>query len=374
MIKIPKLCYNSFMVIHLTKKLADKLKISPAKAESVNEFLSWRANYIQGHGYRMVVFMNDASRFTVVVNDAKAAKLKKLPEMFVHALVDTLHSLNVNMEVIGCYLEELGNKIIYTKNADRKKTAQLNKQAEAVLWALEDSSNDTELSLYANKFICNVTGNDEHFIPKEKMLELLGKYGLPVIKCTAFDLNVRLLLGGDGRDAIRRLRVPTNISFEYLHCILQAAFGWQDCHLYNFGMLKDWDIANYHKPEVSLISNNEDLEYNPDAIFADSKKLIDYMLKYQKIIYIYDYGDGWLHQIEVENLITDCQEELPILLSGEGNSPPEDVGGSGGFAEFLDIINNPKHVEFENMKNWAEGQRWKPFDFKKAEINVKNAL
>jgi len=360
------------MVIHLTKKLADKLKMSPAKAISVNEYLSWRANYIQGNGYRLVVFMNDASRFTVVVNDAKAAKLKKLPEMFIHALVDTLHSLNVNMEVIGCYLEELGNKIIYTKNADRRKTAQLNKQAEAVLWALEDSSNDTELSLYANKFICNVTDNDEHFIPKNKMLELLGKYGLPVIKCTAFDLNVRLLLGGDGVDAIRRLRVPANISFEYLHYVLQAAFGWHNCHLYCFGMVKDWDIANYNKPEIRLISNNEDLEYDPDAIFTDSVRLIDYMCKYPKIIYIYDYGDGWLHQIEVENLSFDCQEELPILLSGEGDSPPEDVGGSGGYAEFHDIINNSKHVEYINMKTWAEGQRWKPFCFEEAALMVKN--
>jgi len=360
------------MVIHLTQKLADKLKMSPAKATSVNEFLSWRAHYVQGRGYRLVVFMNDASRFTVVVNDAKAAKLKKLPEMFSSALVDTLYSLNVNIEVIGCYIEELGSKIIYTKNADRKKTAQLNQQVEAVLLALDEASSDIGLSAYANNFLCNVSGKNEFIKPKEKMLELLGKYGLPVIKCAAFDLNVRLLLGGEGRDAIRRLRVPANITFEYLHHILQTAFGWQDYHLYSFGMLKEWDITHYHKPEITLISNKEDYEYVPDAIYTDSVRLIDYMFKYQKILYVYDYGDGWLHQIEVENFIPEYYEELPILLSGEGDSPPEDVGGAGGFAEFLDIINNPKHEEYENMKNWAEGQEWKTFCFEKAAYKVKN--
>jgi hypothetical protein len=353
------------MVIHLTKALADKLKMSPTKAESVNEFSSWRAHYVQGTGYRFVVFMNDASRFTIVVNDAKAAKLKKLPEMFTKVLVDTLYSLNVNPDVIGCYLEELGNKIIYTKNADRKKTAQLNKHTEAALWALEEFYSDVELSLYVNKMIFNITGKDERVVPKRKMLEFLGKYGLPVIKCAAFDLNVRLLLGGDGVDAIRRLRVPANISFEHLHLILQTAFGWQNYHLYCFGMLKEWDINCYHRPEVKLVSCNEDLEYDPDAILMGNVKLIDYMCKYKKIIYIYDYGDGWLHQIEVENLITDCQEELPILLSGEGDSPPEDVGGADGYADFLEIINNPKHEDYEEMKSWAEGQRWNLFDYEK---------
>ncbi|MCL2443775.1 MAG: plasmid pRiA4b ORF-3 family protein [Treponema sp.] len=274
------------MVIHLTQKLADKLKISPAKATSVNEFLSWRAHYVQGRGYRLVVFMNDASRFTVVVNDAKAAKLKKLPEMFSHALVDTLYSLNVNIEVIGCYLEDLGEKVFYAKNADRKKTAQLNQQVEAVLWTLEDSfsessPNDIMLSSFANNFMLNISGKNEFIKPKEKMFDLLGKYGLPVIKCAAFDLKVRLLLGGAGRDAIRSLRVPSNITFEYLHHVLQAAFGWQDYHLYNFGMLKEWDINHYHKPEIKLISNKEDYEYVPDVIYTDSKKLTDYMFKYQ---------------------------------------------------------------------------------------------
>jgi hypothetical protein len=360
------------MVIHLTKKLADKLKMSPEKASSVNEFLSWRANYVQDHGQRFVVFMNDSSGFTVVVNNAKAAKLKKLPEMFMRVMVDTFYSMNVNPEVIGCYLEELGNKVIYTKNADRKKTAQLNQRTKDLLWMLDDTSNDIELSLCVNNSIYDVSGNDAAIVPKMKMLKLLGKYSLPVIKCAAFDLHVRLLLGGEGKDAIRRLRVPTNISFEYLHCILQAAFGWQNSHLYCFGMLKQWDISCYHKPEVRLISQNEDLEYNPDAIYTDEKRLIDYMGNYQKIIYIYDYGDGWLHQIEVENLIADCREELPILLSGEGDAPPEDVGAPAGFAEFLTIINNPKHEEFKSMINWAEGQGWKPFDYSRVAQMVKS--
>ena len=170
------------MVMHLTKKLSDKLKMSPAVATSVNEFTSWRANYIQGSGYRLVVFMNDASRFTIVVNNVTVAKLKKLHEIFNQALVDTLHSLNIDLDVIGCYLEELGDKVIYAKNADRKKTAQLNKCTEDVLWALDETLNSIELSMFANNLLCNMSDNDGPIVPKVKMIELLAKYGLPVIK------------------------------------------------------------------------------------------------------------------------------------------------------------------------------------------------
>ena len=177
------------MIIHLTKKLADKLKVSPVAATSVNEFLSWRANYVQGPGYRFVIFMNDASRFTVVVDNVTAIKLKKLHEMFFRALVDTLYSLNVNPEVINYYLEELGDTVIYAKNADRIKTARLNKCTEDVMHALDDTSIGLELSMFANRLMCNMTDKDGPIVPKEKMIELLGKYGLPVIRQNIEDLR-----------------------------------------------------------------------------------------------------------------------------------------------------------------------------------------
>ena len=362
------------MILHLTKNLADKLKLAPKPMKTADEFFSWRANYAQGHGFRFVVFMNDASRFTVVVNEAKAARLRKLPELFIQTLREIFLAMGINPEIIDRYISELG-EITFAKNADRKRTAQLSKNTETAWWALSDlSENDildnAILSLYANNIIYNVSCREEVVRPKQKMLELLGRYGLPVIKCRAFDLNVRLAL--DGRDAVRRLRVPADIGFEKLHRLLQKAFGWQSCHLYSFGMLREWDISRYAHPDIELISSEQDMEYDPGAKFVTGVKLSDYAPEYRKILYTYDYGDGWLHQIEIESIIEDCREELPILLSGEGDSPPEDVGGSGGFAEFLEIIANPEHEEHENMIRWAESQHWERFNFETTAGRVKH--
>jgi hypothetical protein len=225
------------MILHLTKKLADKLNLSPSIEPVSDDCCSWRANYIAEHKQRFVVFTNDASRFTVVINEAKAAKLKKLPELFMQTLRETLHTIGVNPEVANRYVSELG-EIQYAKNSDRKRTAQLNKNTESVWWALRDYADDVGLSVCANNALYNTSGTDETLVPKEKMLELLGRYSLPVRKFRAVDLNVRLYL--DCNDAVRKLRVPANINFEQLHKVLQAVFNWKNCHLYSFGLFKEW--------------------------------------------------------------------------------------------------------------------------------------
>jgi len=357
------------MTLHITKKLADKLKLAPVPQDAEDELYSWRANYAQGHGCRFVVFMNDASRLTVVVNEAKAAKLKKLPELFIHTLRETLLDFCVNPEVIERYIAELGD-VVYAKNADRKKTGLLNKSTETAWYSLRDYTDDIGLSICASTV--PIFGADESFVPKDRFLELLECYGLPVRKCRAFDLKVRLDL--DGRDALRQLRVPANLSFERLHKLLQTAFGWKNCHLHSFGLFKEWSDNYYARPDVELVMESDQYdayEANPDAKSVAGVKLSDYMQEYTKILYTYDFGDDWHHYIEVVRVLDDCEEELPILLSGEGDAPPEDVGGPGGFAEFLAIAANPAHEDYEHMTGWAKSQWWKPFDYETVASRIK---
>ena len=63
-----------------------------------------------------------------------------------------------------------------------------------------------------------------------------------------------------------------------------------------------------------------------------------------------------------------------MLLSGEGDAPPEDVGGPGGFAEFLEVTADPEHKEYEHLITWARSQLWKRFDFDSASRSVRFSL
>jgi len=184
--------------------------------------------------------------------------------------------------------------------------------------------------------------------------------------------TVHLLL--DGADAVRNVRVQANISFGQLHKILQRAFCWQDYHLCSFGLVKEWSKNYYSDSDVRLVYDEEDLEDYPDAKLMGEVKLSDYLPEYKKIQYIYDFGDGWLHRIELTDTIDGCEEIVPLLLSGEGDAPPEDSGGPVGFADFLDIISDPKHDDHRNMTEWAEEQWWERFNYETVADRVKYAL
>ena len=42
--------------------------------------------------------------------------------------------------------------------------------------------------------------------------------------------------------------------------------------------------------------------------------------------------------------------------TSERRCPPEDVGGPSGYQEFLEVIFEPGHEEFEHFRGWAGGK------------------
>ena len=106
------------MNLYLTKKLADTLKgrldyeLQPD--HPVPGLFMWRAHYVQEQGQKFVVFMNEATRFTIVINEAMVAKLKQLPDLFFTTLRDTLIGIHIHPTAIERYIQDLG-EISYFK-------------------------------------------------------------------------------------------------------------------------------------------------------------------------------------------------------------------------------------------------------------------
>ncbi len=94
----------------------------------------------------------------------------------------------------------------------------------------------------------------------------------------------------------------------------------------------------------------------------------------QKFVYIYDFGDDWIHKITLEN-IEKIDAANADCITGKGACPPEDCGGPWGYANFRKILNNPDHEEYEDTREWvllAEGEQWdaQAFDITKAKQAV----
>jgi hypothetical protein len=79
--------------------------------------------------------------------------------------------------------------------------------------------------------------------------------------------------------------------------------------------------------------------------------------------YRYDFGDDWKHVLEFEETLDADSGVYPRCLDGSGACPPEDVGGTHGYAQFLAAINDPGHPEHEDMLRWVGG-RFEPNAFR----------
>ena len=77
----------------------------------------------------------------------------------------------------------------------------------------------------------------------------------------------------------------------------------------------------------------------------------------ERFQYDYDFGDGWQHEILVEEILKpDLDLSSPTCIGGERACPPEDCGGVPGYAEFLEAIRDPKHEQHDEMLEWIGGE------------------
>ncbi|MCR4433874.1 MAG: plasmid pRiA4b ORF-3 family protein [Caldiserica bacterium] len=151
----------------------------------------------------------------------------------------------------------------------------------------------------------------------------------------------------------RRIQVPETYDFWELHVAIQDAMGWYDYHLHEF-YIKDPQTGK----EI-FISMPDEEDREPERVVSELEaKIKDYFtLDNYKAKYVYDFGDNWEHQIELEAILPrQIGVNYPICIDGKHACPPEDVGGVGGYAEFLEIIKNPKHERFEEMQEWINGE------------------
>jgi len=71
-------------------------------------------------------------------------------------------------------------------------------------------------------------------------------------------------------------------------------------------------------------------------------------------VYEYDFGDGWMHHLELVEISTHpINEVLPQIIGGENACPPEDCGGTYGYKELKEVLLNPKHPEYKSSKRWV---------------------
>jgi hypothetical protein len=88
-----------------------------------------------------------------------------------------------------------------------------------------------------------------------------------------------------------------------------------------------------------------------------------------RITYLYDFGDGWEHQIVLEKVLPkEPNRPYPVCIAGKNACPPEDCGGIRGYQALLEIMSDPSHKDHEEMTDWL-GDEFDPTEFDKEEVS-----
>jgi hypothetical protein len=157
----------------------------------------------------------------------------------------------------------------------------------------------------------------------------------------------------------RRFLIPRIATFADLHQAIQDSMGWQDYHLWEFTQHME-----VQKKIAGLPDEAYEDEPTPDATMIKLSSYFDKGSKADRCIYIYDYGDYWLHEVVLNQVVQLEDRFARRLLAGGRACPPEDCGSTPGYerlVEFLKTGNDPYGESEADLKEWIRS--WDPEAF-----------
>jgi hypothetical protein len=173
--------------------------------------------------------------------------------------------------------------------------------------------------------------------------------------------QIKVTLLGTSPPIWRRLLVSADATLAQLHDLLQAAMGWEDCHMHEFSVGR----RHFGRPDP------EDRLMGIPSVENERTAHLSSVLGKggAKAIYTYDLGDSWEHGIVLEKrLPSDPNTTYPVCTDGQLACPPEDCGGIPGFYDLVEVLSDPNHERHEEMRDWI-GDDFDPQAFSVDKVN-----
>ncbi len=375
------------MLIQCTKALLDKMGIGQSELQSPEGYeqfpdsmMAWHANLVNINRRKAIILMNNETRYPVVIYRPKPKDFNKIKELIRDAIKTALRMEGVREDVVGKYLDDAG-EIKFSKTAGRGMVAKMNKAVHEIEYMQEYLDEKTSIQRYISIMTGRLIQNsltEEWLYPIERMLECLAKYSendekvkpQDIIEVDLYQLKIQIDI--DGFDIWRRVLVPSTYSFRNLHNIIQTVFDWQNYHLHKFEVKKDGSVD-----KLIVMDDDPDtlewLDFDSYDVVQERFTALEDILPYGEVIYEYDFGDSWEHTIILEKVIKSNAFKA-TFLEGKGERPPEDVGGSGGYEEYMRIMADDTDPEHESMKIWSESQKERKMSPEKINNRLKRSI
>jgi len=167
----------------------------------------------------------------------------------------------------------------------------------------------------------------------------------------------------------RRIQVK-DCSLDKLHEHIQTAMGWTNSHLHQFM------IGGVLHGDLELLCESWQDEIQPvDSMHTRISTIVPENGRQLRFEYEYDFGDGWKHEILFEGCLrAERGARYPLCVDGARACPPEDVGGTSGYEEYLEVLANPEHEEHDSYLRWRGRFDPEQFEADKATKRMRRGL
>jgi hypothetical protein len=135
----------------------------------------------------------------------------------------------------------------------------------------------------------------------------------------------------------RRIVVPSNITLRHLGDLILELMGWEGEHLNQFRQGDNCYLPYYQREP----SGEANFVWSCNNVNQEDYTIADLLQKKQQsVIFEYDFGDSWEHEIRLSSIAeyADDEQRLIEFKAGERACPPEDCGGIWGYEHLLEIL------------------------------------
>lgn len=210
---------------------------------------------------------------------------------------------------------------------------------------------------------------DHSLVPQfalDSLLRLNNVFGMfNASESTPFYL-LRIELKHAHRPIWREVEVPANIGLSELHDVIQAVMGWDDDHLHEF-VFKNRRFVGLG-PDFGGFG--DEVEDEDDVALGEVLQRAR-----QKLLYRYDFGDCWEHDVILKKRLGDKPFDALRCVAGEGACPLEDCGGVRGHKSICEFLEGKAEADASEYADWVpEDYDPEAFDLEEANRRLEDCV
>lgn len=356
------------MKIALTKALIKAFNIDPEPPYEEDPLYSFHATIYalepgaidaNPHPMHLIVFQNDATRYTVfrLSGGGESQKPNTLVKAFYTTYKEALILNGFSKDTVNAFVPS-ERPIRFVEVSEQERLVELNAMRNQ-FYLFYDAVNPTTLDQPHLTHLINRSMHDsleeiKSIEPVQALYQSLkGSFSHP-FSFISYELKFSLAL--NNHSVTRTVIIPSFYTLREVHDTVKALFLWDHSHMLRSHM--DDTLGHIFYSDYYGLEACERL---PNERHVRSENLKDF-LDEAKDPYIYDLIDGWFVQIQILRTLPNDTIMVPRCTGGNHPAPSKNFGAVEHYEKLLQLMEISTRPEYYETKDFFDEVTYEPFN------------